>query len=564
MTDRPKSKRSLTRRILQPLLMAALILTGLTVVAASLRRRPAIEPPQNATAPFRQPDFQRTLALANSQLAQQAAAKGLETAPPADSLTIARRLSLALVGSGLSLEEVRALSAIPEERRVEWWTAYLLQDQRWADYFAERFSRAYVGTNEGPFILFRRRKFRTWLAEQFSEGTPYDRIVREMLSAEGLWTDTPQVNFVTATMDQDNGRGDPVRLAGRTARVFLAQRIDCLQCHDDFLGNLNFGSEANPVDGIQEHFHSLAAFYSGTGLAPAVFGGIREDGSPYEYQFLGSDEEEVVSPDVPFNSELMPAEGKPRDRLAAWVTHPGNKAFTRAVVNRVWALLLSRPLVSPVDNIPLDGPLPPVLDTLAQDFADHGFDLRRLVRMIAQTDAFQRSSRAEFPVTAQHEDEWAVFPLSQLRPEQVAGSVLQASKLTALDASSSIFTQLKSFGDLQDFLRRFGDRGEDEFTSDAVTITQRLIMMNGNMVQERTKQDLVNNASSRIATLVADDHKALELVYLSALNRQPSVTELAEFSRYLEENGQSGRARERAVGDIYWAIINSTEFSWNH
>lgn len=555
------SHRSVTRRILQPLMMAAAILSGISVVAASLRVRPAIEPPEAAGQPASDGDFSQTLAVANSQLAQLASEANLTTAPRAENLTIARRISLALVGSGLSLEEVRALSSVPQDRQLDWWTSYLLEDRRWADYFSERFSRAFVGTNDGPFLLFRRRKFRLWLADQFEKDVGYDEIVRSMISSEGLWTDTPQVNFVTATMDESS-RGDPIRLAGRTSRAFLAQRIDCLQCHDDFLGELNFGTAEDRVDGVQQHFHQLAAFYSGTALPDAVFQGIREDGQPYSFKFLGEDEEQVVAPRVPFSPALLPEDGKPRERLATWVTHPDNQAFARAAVNRVWALMFSRPLVTPVDNIPLDADVPEVLDTLASDFAQHGFDLRRLVRLIVATDAFQRDSRADFPISPAHEEHWAVFPLTQLRPEQVAGSMFQASKLTAIDSSSSIVTQLKSFGDQQDFLRRFGDRGEDEFDSEAVTIAQRLVMMNGNLVTERTKVDLVNNASTRIATLVGDDREAIRLAYLASLNRLPTEPELEKFSAYLQD--RQGDDRSRRLGDIYWAIINSTEFSWNH
>ncbi|RMF37754.1 MAG: DUF1553 domain-containing protein [Planctomycetota bacterium] len=537
-------------------------LVGVTVLAASLRRRPDIEPPRGVHSDFSRDEFPQTLQALNASFDAWAAEAGVQVAPPADNLTIMRRLSLALVGTGMSLEEIRAVERVPEDRQLRWWVNHLLEDRRWSDYFAERLSRAYVGTNEGPFLLFRRRKFNLWLAEQLRGGTPYDQIVREMLSAEGLWTDTPQVNFITATMDQEKNRADPIRLAGRTSRAFLAQRIDCLQCHDDFLGELNFGTSQDPIDGRQEHFHQLAAFFAGTGLPDPVFRGIREDGREYRYKYLHAEEEETVSPAVPFYPDLLPQEGKPRARLARWVTHPENRAFARATVNRIWALMTSRPLVAPVDSIPLDGSLPEPLEILAEDFRTHGFDLRRLVRLIAMCNAMHRDSRAEFDITEAHEECWAVFPLSQLRPEQVAGNVMQASKLTAIDQTSSIFTRLKAYGDLQDFLKRFGDRGEDEFEADAVTISQRLVLMNGKLTRERTKNDLVNNAASRIAKLVGDDTQAIELAFLSVLNRYPSTTELEVFRGYL--NGKSGNARARALGDVYWAMINSTEFSWNH
>lgn len=482
-------------------------------------------------------------------------------APRAENLTIARRISLALVGSGLSLEEIRALALVPEEQQIQWWTSYLLEDRRWADYFAERLSRVFVGTDRGPFILFRRRKFCMWLADELERGTPYDRIVRAMVQSEGLWTDTPQVNFVTATIEQQR-TCDPIKLAGRTSRAFLGQRIDCLQCHDDFLGQLNFGTATNPIDGTQRHFHALAAFYAGTAIPNLIFQGVRENGDTYRYQYLGEDEPLAVAPQVPFAAHLLPQQGKPRARLAAWLTHPENPSFSRATVNRFWALLFSKPLVQPVDSIPLDQPLPAVLDILADDFSQNGYDLRRLLRLMIETEAFQRSSRAEFEITEEHERCWAAFPLTQLRPEQVVGSILQSSKLTAIDESSSIVTQLQSFGALQNFLKQFGDRGEDEFEDQAVTIPQRLIMMNGQIVQERTKVDLINNASSRIATLVRDDEQAVELIYLCALNRSPSRSELGVFVEFLA--GKRGNARSRAVGDIHWALINSTEFSWNH
>jgi hypothetical protein len=439
----------------------------------------------------------------------------------------------------------------------------LLQDRRWSDYFAERFSRAMVGTDEGPFLLFRRRRFNAWLSDNLQEGTGYDAIVRSVISSEGLWTDTPQVNFVTASMSEENQQKcNPIVLAGRTSRTFLAQRIDCLQCHDDFVDQHNFGTKEEPISGEQTHFHQLAAFYGTTGIKENPFGGIRDTGGNYKTQLLGSEEETEIEPEVPFYSELLPADGKPRQRLAIWITHPDNRAFSRATVNRVWALLFSRPLVEPVDSIPLNESVPPIMDTLAEDFAKHGFDMRRLVRAIVSTDAFRRDSRAEFEITPEHEACYAVFPITQLRPEQVIGSMVQANKLAAINADSSVFVRLARFGATNDFLRDFGDRGIDEFQSDAITISQRLVLMNGELVAERTKESIVANASTRIAQIVSDNDKTITLIFLSVLGRYPSSNEREQLSAHI--CGKNGSARLQAVGDIYWAMMNSTEFAWNH
>ncbi len=538
------------------------------MIGSTLRTRPKLQAPKSFSPVYQRDDFQKTLAQLNGQLLRVVSTNSIgipeeELAPRASNLQIARRISLALVGSGMSLEEVRAFQAIREGDQIRWWTSYLLRDRRWADYFAQRFSRAFVGTSDGPFLLFRRWKFNRWLADGFHEGKGYDQLVRSMISAEGLWTDTPPVNFVTAAMDEtDLRRADPIRLAGRTSRAFLAQRMDCLQCHNDYLGNIHFGTSDEPMLGTQENFHEFAAFYAGTTLPKLLFRGIIDDGKGYHFEFLGEAEAREVLPEVPFATELLPSTGKPRDRLATWVTHVENRAFARAVVNRVWALMFARPLVEPVDNIPLNGEVPEALDTLADDFRKHGFDIRRLVRLIVECDAFQRDSKADFEITEGHEQLWAVFPLSQMRPDQVVSGIFQSNRLTTINNTSSIVTRLEVFGETIEFMRLFGDRGEDEFQSDAVTIPQRLIMMNGKIVEQRTGVDLVMNAPTRIGSLVKNDKKAVELAFLSTLNRVPLQAELDVFTGFLA--GKKGESRNRAMGDIFWAIWNSTEFSWNH
>ena len=161
----------------------------------------------------------------NAERLQRLASLGLDHSEPADWLTICRRLSLALVGNGLSLEEIRGLEQIEESKRERVHLENLLEDQRFHHYWAERWSRFLVGTDGGQFIVYRRRRFRIWLAEVFAANQRYDRFVRELLTAEGLWTDKPQVNFLTATFDSNDGSADPIRLAARTSRVFLGLRI---------------------------------------------------------------------------------------------------------------------------------------------------------------------------------------------------------------------------------------------------------------------------------------------------------------------------------------------------
>lgn len=483
----------------------------------------------------------------------------LPHADPADWLTVCRRLALALVGTGMSLEEIRWLETLPESQRVVAYRERLLGDKRFADYWAERFARSVVGAEDGPFLVYRRRRFVTWLSDQIATNQPYDQIVRQLITSQGYFTDRPAVNFVTVTMDSgEKDQPDPIRLAGRTTRAFLGMRIDCLQCHDDFLGTMELGPASQPRMGSQQDFHQLAAFFSDTRFN--ILQGIRTEDHPYEYTYLYDEESTTVEPQVPFLPELLPSEGTRTERLATWVTHPRNRQTARALSNRLWALLFGQPLHAPVDDIPLHGPLPPGLDRLADAVDECDWDLRQLVRAITDTQVFQLDSRAEFEITEAHERAWAVFPLVRLRPEQVAGSVMQASRLTTIDDAATFILQLIAFGSENDFVQRYGDTGEDEFDQENITITQRLLMMNGKMVRERTESNPILNASTHIRMFAPDGAKAVETVYLTVLNRRPTDSALETFTQRL----QAGEDRQQVIEDLYWMLLNSSELAWNH
>jgi len=503
-------------------------------------------------------NFAQTLNRIDQQFATTWEDKNLEVAPTADDLTLARRISLGLTGTVPSLEEIRLLEQRPAEDRLAWWVDYLLEDKRFGDYFSERLSRAYVGLENGPFLIFRKRRFEIWLSEQLMDERPYDEIVREMIAEDGIWTDQPAVNFVTATVDQDGtNEPDVARLAGRVTRAFLATRIDCVQCHDDNLGG----------DLKQTDFHELASFFR---EAKNSFVGItdRRD-SKYEFQYLGEEETVEVPAQVPFNQELLVADGETlRDRLANWVTHPENRPFSRALVNRVWGVMTGRPLVQPVDDIPRDGSFeegdfPAGLEPLAEDFTRSGYDLKRLIRLIVASKAFQRDSRAMHEITTEHEKTWAAFPVTRLRPEQVIGSINQASSLHTIDAESHVFIRLVTFGETEDFLKRYGDAGEDEFRMDSCTIPQRLLMMNGNLVKDRTTQNFYRKAATGGARLSPSDQIAVETAFLSVLTRRPTEQELSHFvSRIRDNDLQTPEVQD--FEDLYWALMNCTEFAWNH
>ncbi|HEX5443450.1 MAG TPA: DUF1549 domain-containing protein, partial [Pirellulales bacterium] len=520
-------------------------------------------------APVRKPPADRQLLAADppdAELSEVAARvdqafregwrlQGVAAAVRADDLTIARRLSLALVGMVPSLEELRQLEAEPAEAGLDRWLARLLADRRSHDYLAERLARALVGVQDGPFIIYRRRRFVSWLADQLAINRPYDEIVQDLIADSGLWTDHPATNFLTATgkpdpRNPDQIEPDPVELAARVSRAFLGVRLDCAECHD------------HPFeDWKQADFQGLAAFFGPTrqGLT-----GIHDTDAAYLVENRTTGDEETIAPRVPFQSELLSADGNARRRLAAWVTHRNNRAFGRAIVNRIWAQLFGRPLIEPVDDLHSADELPAAIDLLADDFVRHGYDLRRLIRAIAATEVFRLDSRTEAEqAAAPLEGAWAVFPLTRLRPEQVIGGVLQAASLHTIDYQSHILVRIARAAGQNDFIKRYGDSGEEEFAAQGETIPQRLLIMNGGQVQDRIKQNIVGNAATQIASLASSDAKAVETAYLCVLTRRPTPEEARHFERMLADTADQ-RTRAQRMEDLSWCLLNSTEFSWNH
>jgi hypothetical protein len=485
----------------------------------------------------------------------------VEPLGPADPFAVVRRLSLALCGTVPSLEEIRALEKLPPDRQVDTHLEKLLGDRRYADYFAERLARAFVGTEDGPFLVYRRRRFVYWLSDElYKKPTDrgylsYDALVHQVISAEGLWTDQAATNFVTARVIENKGP-DPLALAARTTRAFLGIRIDCAQCHD------------HPFTGWKQgDFEGLAAFFAHTKQS---FRGIEDQDGELKVEDVKSKEEREVAPRFPFAADSASNEGRRREQLAHWVTSEkhhqdsdGNTHdyFAEAICNRVWTLMFSQGIAEPVDDLEAGRRLPGVLEELAKDFRENGHDLRRLIRVIAATRAFLMSAGIGNEVSEEQERVFAAFPMTRLRSEQIAGALIQASSLQTVDADSHIFIRALRFFNTNDFIKNYGDAGDDELNAHVGTIPQRLVMMNGKMPRERIQASPIN-AAGRISQLAPSDESRVRIAYLVSLTRAPQPDELEHFAGRLSQLKK--QEKSQGVEDLLWALFNSTEFSWNH
>ncbi len=537
-------------------LPAILVVAGLAVLTSIAVTSPVqdLNPPE-----MREPvadDLPPVAASVDQWLLSQLSAAAVAPAAKADDLTVLRRLSLALHGTIPSLEEIRRFEADTRPDRLAIWTNALLDDNRFADYFAERLARAYVGVEGGQFIVFRRDRFSEWLRQQLRERTPYDEMVRSMLADDGVWTDRPSVNFVTAGFAND--QFDANKLAGRTVRAFLGQRIDCAQCHDHPFAHWK-----------QKEFEGLAACFGQ--LRNSLVGVVDSPEKKFEIEDRETLEKRTVEPSVPYAADNYPNEGTPRQRLAKWVTHPSNTRFERAIANRVWGLMFGKPYLSdrPVDDLP--DPEDPefqtqtkVLDVLGADFRKHGCDLRRLIQVITSTQAYRRSSlhpSQDAVVLEEAERLWGVFPLNRLRPEQVIGAMLQSNSVKTIDQNSHLFSRAFRFFKERDYVNEFGDPGEAELEQRTATIPQTLLNMNGEFAREMSQTGLFATPGT-LRRFSPTNEALLDNAFLTCLTRRPTEAERKHFLSQLSERPKD--ADNAVLEDLFWTLYNCEEFTWNH
>ncbi|MEM9702024.1 MAG: DUF1553 domain-containing protein, partial [Planctomycetota bacterium] len=340
----------------------------------------------------------------------------------------------------------------------------------------------------------------------------------------------------------------------------------CAQCHDHPF-----------ADWSQDDFEGIAAFYGRTDYGIT---GVRErsrrDGVPVEYAVQDREtlEDRTVAPSVPFASDRLPSDFQPdssdrRRALAVWVTHEESRRFGRATANRVWGLLFGRAWYDPVDDLPdpralKDGEQGDLLDRLAAEFAGRGeYRLKHLIRVVTRSRAFRLSSSAPGVDEKTFDDlsrANAVFPLTRLRPEQMIGAMTQAGSVRTLDADSPLFVRALRFFRSVDFVRDYGDPGENELVLEPGTVPQALLRMNGDLPRELSQAQPLG-APARLTWFAGEPPQQVEAALLCVLSRRPTPSETAALVRYYEP--MEGEA-EYPIEDVYWTLFNSPEFSWNH
>ncbi len=486
---------------------------------------------------------------------------GIEPAPAADDSEFVRRLYLDLAGRIPAASETREFLARTSPDQRSELVEQLLDGPAFVRHFTIIWRNALIpqAFNE-PFTRQLVPGFEAWLWKHFSEETAYDQIVRELITTPIDFGNDPQAVLTSASSPSAFfivRQLQPENLATGTSRAFLGVRLDCAQCHD------------HPFDKWKRNqFWNMAAFYSG--FKPP------EGADPDNPAMMMNMKESLQSRSikVPSTGDVVPAvfltgaepawteSSVPRQVLADWVTAKDNPWFAKMAANRLWAQFLGQGIVQPVDDFSDNNPPshPEVLNLLAAQFAAHEFDLKFLVRTITATRAYQTSSR-QTHASQSDPTQFARAALRGLTPEQFFDSLAEAIGYYQPYRTDNPFV-IDADTPRGRFLELFRDETESPLLKET-TILQALAMMNGDFVDNATTIEKSQTLRAVADFPLMSDEERLETLFIAALSRRPTESEKVTFGKYIADGGTSQNPQE-AMTDVFWALLNSSEFLLNH
>lgn len=466
-----------------------------------------------------------------------------------------RRSTLDTIGMLPTMAEARAFAANQDPKKYEQWIDALLQRAEWADHWATKWgdlirpNPSRVGVK--PVYLLDQ-----WIRQSFRENKPWDRFVRELLTAQGS---THQDGPVAVWRD----KRDPIDAATFVGQIFLGVRLECAKCHH------------HPTEKWdQTDYYQLAAFFTqmkrkGQGISAPI------SGEPERMWFAPGTAgiehpvtKATLKPRPPADKEIAIAETQdPRAVLADWMTNPKNPYFAHAIVNRVWSSFMGRGIVDPVDdfrasNPPTNGPL---LDWLSQDFVKHGYDMKHLMRTIMLSQVYRQSSMPNETNLADVRNYSRSYrrrlPAETLLDAvgAVTGTYFNFSGLPGHSLAKQTWNH-KLGSEFLDAFGRPNASSECPCERDAKpSVVQALHMMNSTTLQE--KLSTKGGWANELAQSTLKPAEIVEQLYLTCYSRLPTAEEAAIAGKVVDVGVAN---RQTAIEDVLWSLLNSAEFVFNH
>ncbi|HEX7860734.1 MAG TPA: DUF1553 domain-containing protein [Verrucomicrobiae bacterium] len=461
-----------------------------------------------------------------------------------------RRIYLDTIGTLPSADEARKFLASSDSKKRDAVIDELLDRPEFADYWSYQWSDLFLVSSKKlkPSSMW---SFYNWIHDNVSANTPWDVMARNIVTAQGSSVQNGAANFYAI---HDN----PADLSENTSQAFLGMSINCAKCHN------------HPMEKwTNDQYYKMANLFARvrTKNGPA-------DGERIVFATASGD---LVQPlrgkpqtPAPLDGEPLPAghSADRREHLAKWLTSPENPYFTRAIVNRIWANYFGVGLVENVDDLRMTNPASneELLSAAAKFLVENKYDLKALMRAILQSATYQRTSE---PLPTNKGD---TRFYSRYYPKRLMAEVL----LDAYSQATGSPTEFKNYPkgmraiQLPDskvdsyFLGSFG-RPEREKTctcerTSEPSVTQVLHIFNGDTLNKKlTARD---NSVTKLLASKKSPGEMVDEIFLAVLSRPPSPEEKKKFEYTLAETKPD--ELRPVLEDIYWALLSSKEFIFNH
>ncbi len=492
----------------------------------------------------------------------------LKPSPAADDATFVRRAFIDTIGRLPTPEETRTFVADTSPGKHERLADLLLARPEFIDYWTYKWSDMLLitGSKLRPEAL---SAYYQWIRDRVASDMPWDEVVRQLITAKGSSVENGATNFFAVHQD-------PETMAENVSQAFLSLSINCAKCHN------------HPLEKwTNDQYYAFANLFSR--VRAKGWGGDSRSGDGVRTLYV-EDRGDLLQPrtgkpqpPAPLDAPAIPSDD-PRDRrevLAQWLTDPSNTYFTRAISNRVWANFMGTGIVESIDDLRVSNPASneKLLTALAADLVKNRYHLKPLMRQILTSQTYRRSS----DTLPENKDERRYY--SHFYPRRLMAEVLSdaigdvtsvrdsfteislndgSTEKTAIYGADTRATQLRDSAVKSYFLKTFG-RNAREITcecerSNQPSLVQVLHLSNGTTINDKLAEKV-----SRVSQILASDpapSKIIHDAWLMCLSREPSEKERQQFESILTT--AKPEEKRQIVEDLYWSLLTSREFLFQH
>lgn len=479
----------------------------------------------------------------------------LPPSPPCDDATFLRRAHLDTIGTLPTAREARDFLADSRSDKRERLIDALLARPEFVDYWSYKWSDLLLvsGQKLRPQAV---KAYYGWIRDHVAKNTPWDEFARQVVTASGSTHENGAANFYALHQD-------PEDTAETVAQAFMGLSINCAKCHN------------HPLEKwTNDQYYGFANMFSR--VRAKGWGGDTRSGDGLRVVYSDTQGELLQpskgrpQPPRPLDGEALPFEATEDRRvsLAKWLTEPENPYFARAIANRVWANYFGVGLVEKVDDMRVTNPASneALLQAAADYVVANGYDLKRLMREILRSSTYQCSSDP-LPENKPDERYYTHYYPKRLKAEILLDGVSQVSGAATQfkdQPAGSRALQLADSAVESYFLQAFGRPDRlitcDCERSDEPSMTQVLHLYNGDTLNQKLAAK--DNAIDKLLAAKAPPEQIVEELYLGALSRFPTSDERHRLAEVIASAPED--ERRTAIEDLYWSVLSSREFLFNH